>query len=217
MAVRQSIGKMLVQSFGIATVLVAVMAAAPAAHAGAIFPVPDPDGFYYAAGNLDAAQNGDVLNSRQVPAHPFPGATVWQILFRSTNSTGAPIAAVTTLISPGPGPRPLLSYQPFVKVAAGMEREYPGEMQLDSSLTPYGYWMRDRIANSCVDDIISVGANHSIGEVFTRGQENDPALIRTMHENALEIVPELIRQPLYEWHGGNDQVPLDLAPPSNCR
>ncbi|WP_458688235.1 hypothetical protein [Nocardia tengchongensis] len=97
---------MLVQSFGIATVLVAVMAAAPAAHAGAIFPIPDPDGFYYAARNLDAAQNGDVLNSRLVPTHPFPGATVWQILFRSTNSTGAPIAAVTILISPGPGPRP---------------------------------------------------------------------------------------------------------------
>ncbi|WP_379165700.1 lipase family protein [Nocardia tengchongensis] len=343
---RQSIRKMLVQSFGIATALVAVMAAAPAAHAGAIFPIPDPDGFYYAAGNLDAAQNGDVLNSRLVPIHPFPGATVWQILFRSTNSTGAPIAAVTTLISPGPGPRPLVSYQPFVNslglqcapshslfdggmkeapaipllvargwaiavpdhlgpdsaygaarmggqitldgiravqrftpaglgvgpvglagysggsmstgfaaaiapdyapelpivgvamggvpvnpgkiaiqagntpqplfglgfaVAAGMEREYPREMQLDSSLTPYGFWMRDRIANSCVEDIIVVGANHSIGEVFTPGRENDPALIRALQENALETVPELIRQPLYQWHGGNDQVPLDLA------
>ncbi|MGW4350576.1 lipase family protein [Nocardia sp. NPDC004582] len=343
---RQSIRKMLVQTFGIAAALVAVVAAAPAAHAGAIFPVRDPDGFYYAAGNLDAVGNGDVLNSRQVPVHPFPGATVWQILFRSTNSTGAPIAAVTTLISPGPGPRPLLSYQPFVNslglqcapshslfdgsmkeasafplllakgwaiavpdhlgpdsaygaarmggqitldgiravqrfapaglgvgpvglagysggamatgfaaaiapdyapelpivgvatggvpvnpgkmaiqagntpqslfglgfaVATGMEREYPGEMQLDSSLTPYGFWMRDRIANSCVDDIISVGADHSMGEVFNPGKENDPALIRTLHENALEIVPELIHQPLYEWHGGNDQVPLDLA------
>ncbi|WP_433591402.1 hypothetical protein [Nocardia sp. CA-145437] len=58
MAVRQPIRNMLVQSFGIATVPVAVMAAAPAAHAGAIFPLRDPDGFYYAAGNLDAARNG---------------------------------------------------------------------------------------------------------------------------------------------------------------
>lgn len=346
MAVRQSIRKMLVQGFGIVSVLVAVMAAAPAAHAGAIYPFPDADGFYYAAGNLGGAQNGDVLNARLVPAHPWAGATVWQILFRSTNSAGAPIAAMTTLISPGPGPRPLLSYQPFVNslgmqcapshslfdgrlkeasafplllargwaiavpdhlgpnsaygaarmggqivldgiravkrfapaglgaspvglagysggamstgfaaaiapdyapelpivgvaqggvpvnpgkmaieagdspqalfglgfaVAEGMEREYPGQMRLDDSLTPFGFWMRDRLANSCVDEIISVGANHRISEVFHLGAENDPTLIRTFHENALEIVPELIHQPLYEWHGSNDQVPLDLA------
>ncbi|MFE3053975.1 lipase family protein [Nocardia sp. NPDC059239] len=343
---RQSIRKLLVQGFGIATVLVAAMAATPAAQAGPIYPVSDPDGFYYATGNLNAAHNGDVLDSRLVPNHPFPGATVWQLKFRSTNSTGVPIAAVTTLITPGPGPRPLVSYQPFVNslgmqcapshalfnggvreaaafplllargwaiavpdhlgpdsaygaarmggqitldgiraverfapaglgdspvglagysggamatgfaaaiapnyapelpivgvaeggvpvnpgklaiqvgntpqplfglgfaVAVGMEREYPAQIQLDSSLTPFGFWMRDRIANSCVDDIITVGANHSIGDVFHPGKENDPDLIHTMHANALEVVPELIRQPLYEWHGSNDQVPLDLA------
>ncbi|WP_405484703.1 lipase family protein [Nocardia sp. NBC_00511] len=345
MAVRRSIRKTLVQGFGLATALVSVMVAAPAAHAGAIYPAPDRDGFYYAAGNLGGAANGDVLNSRPMPS-PWPGASVTQILFRSTNSVGAPIPAVTTLISPGPGPRPLLSYQPFVNslgmqcapshsifdgsmkesaafplllargwaiavpdhlgpdsaygaarmggqitldgiravkrfapaglgdspvglagysggamstgfaaalapdyapelpivgvaeggvpvnpgkmaieagdspqalfglgfaVAIGMEREYPAEINLDQSLTPFGFGMRERIANSCVDDIISVGANHSISDVFHPGMENDPTMIRTMHENALEMVPELIRAPLYEWHGGSDQVPLNLA------
>ncbi|MFJ4651997.1 lipase family protein [Nocardia sp. NPDC088792] len=343
---RQSIRRTLFQGAGIATVLMAVMAAAPAAHAGAIYPIPDPDGFYYAAGNLDAAAPGDVLNSRLIPAHPFAGATVWQLLYRSTDSHGGPIAAVTTLVSPGPGARPLVSYQPFVNslglqcapshtllngglqetpalnlllargwalsipdhlgpdsaygaarmggqitldgiravkrfapagladgpvglagysggamstgfaaalapdyapelpivgvaeggvpvnpgkmalqaadtpqplfglgfaVAVGMEREYPAEMPLDEALTPAGFAMRDRIANSCVDDIISVGANHHISEVFHSSIENDPTLIGAMHANALEVAPELIHVPLYEWHGGNDQVPLDLA------
>ncbi|MFF0636241.1 hypothetical protein ACFYTS_27460 [Nocardia sp. NPDC004151] len=170
---RQSIRKMLVQSFGIAAVLAAVMAAAPAAHAGAIFPLPDPDGFYYAAGNLDAARNGDVLNSRQVPAHPFPGATVWRILFRSTNSNGAPIAAVTTLISPGPGPRPLLSYQPFVN-SLGLQCA-PSHSLIDGSLKE--------------------------SSAFPLPPAKGWAI----------AVPELIHQPLCEWHDGNDQVPLDLA------
>ncbi|MTE12581.1 hypothetical protein [Nocardia aurantiaca] len=55
--------------------------------------------------------------------------------------------------------------------------------------------MRDRIANSRVDGIISVGADHSIGEVFHLGMENESVLIRTMRANALEIVPSLSAGP----------------------
>ncbi|WP_245717198.1 lipase family protein [Nocardia jejuensis] len=346
MAISQSIRRMLVRSAGAAAVIIAACSTAPAAHAGAVYPIPEQDGFYFAPGNLAAAAPGDVLNSRIVPAHQFPGATVWQLLFRSTDSQGGPIAAVTTLISPGPGARPLVSYQPFVNslgvqcapshtlfnggvkeaaafplmlargwaisvpdhlgpssaygaarlggqitldgvravkrfapagladgpvglagysggamstgfaaalapsyapelpivgvaqggvpvnpgkiaiqagdtpqalfglgfaVGVGLQREYPAQLPLDQALTPAGFALRDRIANSCVDDIISAGANHRIGEMFNPGMENDPALVATFHENALEIAPELIRAPLYQWHGGSDQVPLDLA------
>ncbi|UFS93154.1 lipase family protein [Nocardia huaxiensis] len=343
---RQSIRRVLVQGVGAVTVMIAAMAAAPAAHS-AVYPFPDADGFYAAPPGLDGAAPGDVLNARVVPAHGFAGSTVWQLLFRSTNSSGGPIAAVTTLIVPGGGgPRPLVSYQPFVNslgmqcapshslfdgslkeasalnlllargwaiavpdhlgptsaygaarlggqitldgvraalrfgparlagspvglagysggamstgfatvlaseyapelpivgaaiggtpvnpgkiaiangnaphplfglgfaVAIGMEREYPDELPLDRALTPAGFAMRDRMANSCVDDIISVGAGHSISEVFHLGMENDPTLIHTFHENAMEIYPGVPRAPLYMWHGGNDQVPLDLA------
>ncbi|WP_375336034.1 lipase family protein [Nocardia sp. SYP-A9097] len=337
---------MLVRSCGIAAVAIAVMASAPAAHAGAVYPIPEGDGFYYAPGNLGDSAPGDVLRSRLVPS-PWPGATVWQLLFHSTNSQGGLIAAMTTLILPGgPGPRPLVSYQPFVNslgmqcapshalfdggleesaalnlllargwaiavpdhlgptsaygaarlggqitldgvraverfapaglgnspvglvgyfggamatgfagalaaeyapelnivgvaeggvpvnpgkiaiqvgnvphplfglgfaVAIGMEREYPGELPLDNALTPAGFALRDRMANSCVDDIISAGSGHTIGEVFHPGMENDPALINTFHANALEIFPGVPHAPMYEWHGANDQVPLDLA------
>lgn len=346
MSVRQSIRSMLFRTCGIAAVAIAVATNAPTAH-GAVYPIPEGDGFYYAPGNLGDSAPGDVLRSRMVGAHGWPGSTVWQLLFHSTDSSGGPIAAVTTVIvPPGGGSHPLVSYQPFVNslgmqcapshtlfngglkesaalnmllargwavavpdhlgptsaygaarlggqitldgiraakrfapaglgdspvgmvgysggamstgfagalaaeyapelpivgiamggvpvnpgkmaievgdtphplfglgfaVAMGMEREYPGELPLGNALTPAGFAMRDRIANACVDDIISAGAGHTIGEMFNAGMENDPTLISTFHANALEIYPGVPRAPIYQWHGGNDQVPLDLA------
>lgn len=90
--------------------------APPSALAAPLYPVPNSDGFYSAPGDLGARANGDVLASRPVPAAGYPGATAWQIKFRSTNSSGAPIAAVTTVLLPVGGGmnRPLVSYQPFV-------------------------------------------------------------------------------------------------------
>ncbi|MEU8894864.1 lipase family protein [Nocardia sp. NPDC048505] len=344
---RLPLGKVLVRVLVAAVASTALLSTLTPAASAAVYPVADPDGFYYGPGDLENYAPGDVLRSRLVPAHGWPGSTVWQLAFRSTNSAGAPIAAVTTLIvPPGGGARPLVSYQPFVNslglqcapshalfdgglkesaalnlllargwaiavpdhlgptsaygaarlggqitldgiraakrfapaglgdspvglagysggamstgfaaalapeyapelpivgvaqggvpvnpgkmalqvgdaphplfglgfaVALGIEREYPGEMPLDRALTPAGFALRDRIANSCVDDIISAGNGRSIGEIFHRGMENDPVLIATMHANALEIVPQVPRVPVYQWHGGSDQVPLDLA------
>ncbi|WP_040737930.1 lipase family protein [Nocardia tenerifensis] len=89
--------------------------AAPAT-ADAVYPIPDGDGFYSAPPDIENFQPGDVMRSRQVPAAGFPGATAWQLLYRSTNSTDAPIGAVTTLLLPPGGGmnRPVVSYQPAV-------------------------------------------------------------------------------------------------------
>ncbi|NNH69515.1 lipase [Nocardia uniformis] len=329
-----------------AAALASGLNAAPAAH-GAVYPVAEADGFYAPPGNLADFAPGDVINHRLVPTHGFPGATVWQLAYRSTNSGGAPITAVTTLLlPPGGGARPLVSYQPFVNslglqcapshslingslqeapalnlllargwavaipdhlgptsaygaarmggqvtldgiravkrfgpaglgaspvglagysggamstgfaaalapayapelplvgvavggvpvnpgklalqvgnaphplfglgfaVAVGLEREYPNEMAMDRALSPAGFALRSQIANACTSEIISAGANHSIGEMFRPGMEVDATIVRTMHENSLEIYPGVPRVPVYQWHGGNDQVPLDLA------
>ncbi|WP_443677975.1 lipase family protein [Nocardia goodfellowii] len=106
-----------------ATALSAGLAGAPPATA-AIYPLPDPDAFYWAPPDLANFQPGDVIRSRPVPTPGFPGATGWQLLFRSNDSHDNPIAAVTTLMIPAGGAgssdtgssggRPLLSYQPFV-------------------------------------------------------------------------------------------------------
>lgn len=97
------------------------------ASAAPLYPAPDPDGFYSPTGDPSVLAGsdtaaGDVLRSRQVPAPGFPLATVWQLQFRSTNSAGAPIAAVTTLLLPpgGGANRPIVSYQPFIN-ALGLQ------------------------------------------------------------------------------------------------
>ncbi|MCP2275933.1 Secretory lipase [Nocardia amikacinitolerans] len=90
---------------------------ATTATAGPLYPIPDPDPFYAAPANLAAHRPGDVLDVRGLPPLPlFPGATVRQVEFRSTDSHGNPIAATTTILTPlGNRPdAPLLSYQHFI-------------------------------------------------------------------------------------------------------
>lgn len=72
--------------------------------------------FYSEPADLDEYRPGEVIRSRQVTAAGFADTTAWQLAFRSTNSRGEPIAAVTTVLLPaGEAPdRPLVSYQPFV-------------------------------------------------------------------------------------------------------
>lgn len=107
-----------------AMIAVAVGAAllAPAAQADPLYPPPDPDPFYAAGPGLASHAAGDVLDSRKVPAPGFPGADAWQIRYRSTNSQGEPIPAVTTVLVPvgGAPNRPLVSYQPFTN-ALGLQ------------------------------------------------------------------------------------------------
>ncbi|WP_327097757.1 lipase family protein [Nocardia vinacea] len=90
---------------------------ATTATAEPLYPQPDPDPFFAAPADLAAHRPGDVLDVRALPpAVLFPGATVTQVAFRSTNSQGAPIAATTTILTPiGHQPDgPLLSYQHFI-------------------------------------------------------------------------------------------------------
>lgn len=81
---------------------------------------PDRDPFYRAPKGLPACAPGTVLRSRTVSIIGLTGLTgspsAYQLLFRSTNAIGRPIAAVTTLLKPtllAPGPRKVVSYQVF--------------------------------------------------------------------------------------------------------
>lgn len=102
----------------------------PPAHAAPVsdtnsvlYPVALSDRFYSTPEDLASHSPGDVLAVRSVPApFGFVGTEVAQIKFRSTNSEGEPISAVTTVLSPrnaAPG-RPLLSFQHIVN-ALGLE------------------------------------------------------------------------------------------------
>ncbi|CAM4479469.1 lipase family protein [Nocardia ninae] len=318
------------------------------AGAAPLYPAADGDGFYNAPPDVANFQPGDVMRSRSVPAAGFPGATAWQLLYRSTNSADEPIGAVTTLLLPPGGgmSRPIVSYQPFVNslgmqcapshsifngtmqeapalnlllargwavavpdhlgptsaygaarlggrltldgiravkrfgpadlagspvgmagysgggmatgfaaalapeyapelpivgaaqggvpmnigklaqdvglqrsplfglgfaAAIGLEREYPGELQMDRILNPAGFALRDQIANACTNEIINAGANKSFSDVFNGPMDADPTVVRILHENSIEIYPGVPRTPIYEWHGGSDQVSPQLV------
>jgi acetyl esterase/lipase len=81
---------------------------------------PLNDSFYKApaASALANASNGTVLRYRVIPASTY-GARVtkaYQLMFRSTDGKGQPVASVTTLLIPKAAPasnRQLLSYQAF--------------------------------------------------------------------------------------------------------
>ncbi len=120
--------------FVVSAVLALLCAATAPAPAAPLYPIPDPDGFYSPTPDLGSRANGDVLRSRPTTSAVFPGATIWQLAYRSTNSTGAPITAVTTLLVPpgGGNNRPLVSYQPFVN-SLGLQCA-PSHVLLNGSL-----------------------------------------------------------------------------------
>ena len=105
---------------GAFSTLVAVWAGvtAPALAGGA--PVsPSADGFYRAPDGFELTAPGTLLRERPIQlasysALPF-NAQAWQLLYRTTDFAGKPMATVTTVILPAGAPpaggRPLLSYQ----------------------------------------------------------------------------------------------------------
>lgn len=78
--------------------------------------IPDPDVFYAAPADIADHAPGDILASRRADAWMYPNTDIWQLKYRSTNSAGAPVAAVTTVLMPrgrGEG-TPLVSYQAVI-------------------------------------------------------------------------------------------------------
>ncbi|ORL80426.1 lipase family protein [Prescottella equi] len=89
---------------------------APASGAAPAYPTPYTDPFYAAPADIATKAPGDVLEVRRADTWLVPGNEVWQIKYRSTNSSGDPIPAVTTVIKPinSPTDMPVLSYQAIV-------------------------------------------------------------------------------------------------------
>ncbi len=106
---------------GAFSTLVAVWAGAvaPPALAGGAPVSPSADDFYRAPDGFESTAPGTILRERPIQlasysALPF-NAQAWQLLYRTTDLAGNPMATVTTVILPAGAPptggRPLLSYQ----------------------------------------------------------------------------------------------------------
>jgi hypothetical protein len=79
---------------------------------------PADDAFYRVPEDLEAFRPGEVVDARLVEVRGFRrsiDADAWQVKFRSTDSSGAPVSGVTTVMVPrrpfDGSVRPLLSYQ----------------------------------------------------------------------------------------------------------
>jgi hypothetical protein len=123
--------------------LLALMALTPASARAQI--TPDQDPFYAAPADLARRPNGAVLRTRAVSV-ALPLVTATQILYRSTDAKGTPIAAATTLMVPvlpyfRSGPRPLVGYQvgydslgaqcaPSYTLRTGNQKELPQLLSL---------------------------------------------------------------------------------------
>lgn len=108
----------------ILTVLAVLAIGATGAHAQEAVPFPSPtpkptaDAFYQAPQALGELAPGTVLRYRALPAKSLASGAKegWQLMYRSTDSKGEPVAMVTTLFIPKNAPatgRQLLSYQSF--------------------------------------------------------------------------------------------------------
>ncbi|WP_067573727.1 lipase family protein [Nocardia acidivorans] len=340
-----------------ATVLtVAVLAVTPAVSAaGPVYPIADPDPFYAAPTDIGNHQPGDVLAVRPMPAlAEFPDTDITLVEFRSTNSTGRPIAATTTVLSPRNrrADAPLLSLQqiinglgaqcavsrvlytndpnlmvreapawnvvlqrgwslalpdhlgphfaygaaklggqitldgiraaqrvPDLKVqhspvamagysgggmatawaaalaptyapelhlagaamggvpmnlvsmlegmglgshpafglamaaGLGLEREYPERFPLSSQLNDRGLAIRDKLANSCTNDILAAGAGVGAMDVAkTTVMTQDPQARAVVEENSLQLYSGVPNMPVFEWHSPIDGlIPIDAV------
>ncbi|MFE3193861.1 lipase family protein [Nocardia sp. NPDC059240] len=78
---------------------------------------PADDPFYAAPADLAAHAPGSILNRREISMFGLPlRVSTWQLQYRTTGPDNRPVAAVATVLAaaspwPGPGARPLLSYQ----------------------------------------------------------------------------------------------------------
>ncbi|GAA3801522.1 lipase family protein [Nocardioides panacisoli] len=90
-------------------------------------PVPEHDPFYVVPSDIASYADGQVVASRTIAPKAFDiplPAQGWQLKYRTEDRAGAPTATVTTLLVPnkpwpGPGPRPLVSYQTAEDGVAG--------------------------------------------------------------------------------------------------
>ncbi|WP_330182515.1 lipase family protein [Nocardia sp. NBC_01503] len=340
-----------------ATVLTAAaLAVAPAVSAaGPVYPIADPDPFYAAPADVGDHQPGDVLAVRPMPAlAAFPDTDITLVEFRSTNSTGQPIAATTTVLSPRNrrADAPLLSLQQIINglgaqcavsrvlytddpnlmvreapawnvvlkrgwslalpdhlgphfaygaaklggqitldgiraaqrvselkvqhspvamagysgggmatawaaalaptyapelhlagaamggvpmnlvsmlegmglgshpafglamaAGLGLEREYPDRFPLSSQLNDRGLAIRDKLANSCTNDILAAGAGVGAMDVAkTTVMTQDPQARAVLEENSLQMYRGVPNIPVFEWHSPIDGlIPIDAV------
>ncbi|MEV6322414.1 lipase family protein [Nocardia sp. NPDC051787] len=89
--------------------------------------------------------------------------------------------------------------------AIGLEREYPAQLPISDHLNSFGMAVRDRIANSCTNDILLAGAGRSVMDVATSvSLANDESALGVLEENSLELYDGIPTTPIFQWRAVHD-------------
>jgi hypothetical protein len=133
-------------------------AAAPPPIGDPSVPLPSADTFYKPPAHLASRRPGTVLRSRKVTA---PGvdnaAAAYQLLYRTTDAKGKPIATVTTLFlpsEPASGPRRLVSFFP---AEDSLSTKCSPSYTLRSGTGQYGPGLGDFGESSDVNSFVGLG------------------------------------------------------------
>ncbi|MFD8247237.1 lipase family protein [Nocardia sp. NPDC059691] len=91
--------------------------------------------------------------------------------------------------------------------ALGLEREYPTRLPVSDQLNSLGLSVRNRIANSCTNDILLVGAGRGIVDVAASNSLADDKRAReVLEENSLELYEDIPVTPSYQWRAEQDTL-----------
>lgn len=89
--------------------------------------------------------------------------------------------------------------------AIGLEREYPDQLPISDHLNSFGMAVRDRIANSCTNDILLAGAGRSVMDVATSvSLVKDESALAVLERNSLELYDGIPTTPIFQWRAVND-------------
>ncbi|WP_028479721.1 lipase family protein [Nocardia sp. CNY236] len=122
---------------------------------------------------------------------------------------GVPMNLVKMIEGIGYAPHPAFGLA--FAAAIGLEREYPTRLPISDQLNGTGLTVRDQIANSCTNEIMSAGAGRGVMDVATSVSLAYEANTRAvLEENSLEFYEGTPTAPVFQWRGHHDVlIPVD--------
>ncbi|WP_019925709.1 lipase family protein [Nocardia sp. BMG111209] len=122
---------------------------------------------------------------------------------------GVPMNLVTMLESLGFGAHPVFGLA--LAAGLGLEREYPDRFPLSDQLNDRGLAVRQAMANSCTNDLLTAAAGKGmIDFAKTTSMTQDPVAREVIEENSLQLYDGVPNMPVFEWHSPIDGlVPVD--------
>ncbi|WP_063049172.1 lipase family protein [Nocardia arthritidis] len=142
-------------------------------------------------------------------------ASSWAAALAPTYAPELPLAGVAAGGVPmnlvkmieGLGYAPHAAFGLAFAAALGLEREYPARLPVSEQLNSVGLAVRNRIADSCTNEILLAGAGRGIVDVAASNSlADDPRARGVLEENSLELYDGIPAVPLYQWRAENDAL-----------